>query len=255
MVRAVLFDLFETLVTESRTQPAGASTLGPELGCERDAFRAQWRVSRQDVVVGRLSFRQALAAIAAGLGRQSEEAALRRIEEDRILAKAGAFDPIEPAVLRMVSDLRSRGLRLGVVSNCFAEDVAVWPRCSLAPYFDCRVFSFEVGLAKPDPEIYREGARRLGVDVADTWFVGDGMHEELSGAEHAGLRAFRALWFLRRWPNFREEPCSAASVASIEDLMRLVEQSTAPSDNETEDGAGGSDGASPLILTRSRSSS
>jgi putative hydrolase of the HAD superfamily len=89
------------------------------------------------------------------------------------------------------------------------------------------VWSFEVGLAKPDPEIYIEAIRRLQVDVSETWFIGDGMHEELSGAERAGLRAFRALWFLRRWPNFREEPCSSsvASVASVEEVLRLVEQS------------------------------
>ena len=69
MVRAVLFDLFETLITESRTPPAGAASLGSELGCEREAFREQWRVYRPGVVVGRLSFRQALAEIAMGLGR------------------------------------------------------------------------------------------------------------------------------------------------------------------------------------------
>lgn len=38
----------------------------------------------------------------------------------------------------------------------------------------------EIGLAKPDPKIYLEATDRLGVDAADTWFVGDGMHEELS---------------------------------------------------------------------------
>jgi putative hydrolase of the HAD superfamily len=232
MVRAVLFDLFETLITESRTLPAGASSLGPELGCEREAFRAQWRACRPDVVVGRLSLRQALAQSATRLGRQPEESILQRVCEDRIRAKAAPFEQIEAEVLGVVGQLRSRGLRLGVVSNCFAEDVLTWPQCSLAPHFACTVFSFEVGLAKPDPEIYLEATHRLGVDTADTWFIGDGMHEELSGAERAGLRAFRALWFLRRWPNFREEPCSAASVASVEDVLSLLEQAAGPPDNE-----------------------
>lgn len=222
MARAVLFDLFETLITESRTRPLGASSLGPELGCDGEAFRAQWRACRPDVANGRVSLRQALAEIVRRLGRQPEEATLQRVCEDRIRAKGAPFEQIEPEILSMIVDLRRRGLRLGVVSNCFAEDVVAWPRCSLAPHFDCTVFSFEVGLAKPDPEIYLEGTRRLGVDVAETWFVGDGMHEELSGAEHAGLCAFRALWFLRRWPNFREEPCSVASLAGVEDLLSLV---------------------------------
>jgi HAD superfamily hydrolase (TIGR01509 family) len=232
MVRAVLFDLFETLITESGAPPACASSLGPELGYEREAFRAKWRTCRPDVAVGRLSLRQALAEIAARLGRQPEEATLQRVCQDRIRAKAAPFEQIEPQILRMIDHLRRRGLRLGVVSNCFAEDVVAWPQCSLSSHFDSTVFSFEVGLAKPDPEIYLEATHRLGVQAADTWFIGDGAHEELSGAERTGLRPFRALWFLRRWPNLREERCSAVSLASVEDVLSLVEQSTGPPNNE-----------------------
>ena len=132
----------------------------------------------------------------------------------------------------MLDHLRSRNVRLGIVSNCFAEDVAAWSQCSLASYFDCTVFSFEVGVAKPDPEIYMEATRRLGVAASDTWFIGDGAQEELSGAEQAGLRAFRALWFLRRWPHFTDEPSSTASLASVEDFVALVEQSIRPLDTE-----------------------
>lgn len=49
----------------------------------------------------------------------------------------------------MIDYLRGREIRLGVVSNCLAEDVAAWPGSSLASRFGCTVFSFEVGLAKP----------------------------------------------------------------------------------------------------------
>jgi FMN phosphatase YigB (HAD superfamily) len=78
-------------------------------------------------------------------------------------------------------------------------------------------------LAKPDPEIYREAMRRLQADVSQTWFIGDGGDEELSGAEQAGLRAFRAVWFLRRWPHFREEPGAIADVVTVEEIVSLVE--------------------------------
>jgi FMN phosphatase YigB (HAD superfamily) len=230
MVRAILFDLFETLITESRTRPAGVSSLGPELGCEREAFHGQWRTLRPAVTVGRLSFRQALNDIATRLGSHVEDATLQRMCDERIRVKAEPFEQIENQTLMMIGHLRSRDVRLGIISNCFAEDVVAWPQCSLASRFDCTVFSFQVGLAKPDPEIYLEATRRLRVDVSETWFIGDGMHEELSGAEQAGLRAFRALWFLRRWPHCREEP-RAASVASVEEVVSLVEQSIGPPDS------------------------
>jgi FMN phosphatase YigB (HAD superfamily) len=86
------------------------------------------------------------------------------------------------------------------------------------------VFSCEVGLAKPDPHIYVEAVRRLQVDVSETWFIGDGGDDELSGTERAGLRAFKALWFLRRWPHFRDEACSANTFATVEEVVALADQ-------------------------------
>jgi HAD superfamily hydrolase (TIGR01509 family) len=228
MVRAVLFDLFETLITESRTRPAGVSRLAPELGCEREAFRREWKALRPTVTIGQVSFREALGDITTRLGGHAEDVTVQRVCNQRIRAKAEPFEQIEHQLLIMIDYLRSRNLRLGVISNCFAEDVAAWPKCSLAPRFDSTVFSFEVGLAKPDPEIYREATRRLGVDVSETWFIGDGGHEELLGAERAGIRAFRAIWFLRRWPHFREAPCFAASLTTVEEVVSLVEQESGP---------------------------
>jgi FMN phosphatase YigB (HAD superfamily) len=37
-------------------------------------------------------------------------------------------------------------------------------------------------------------------------FVGDGADEELEGAHAAGLAAFRALWFVSRWPHATIQP-------------------------------------------------
>ena len=232
MVQAILFDLFETLITESRDPPSGVSSLAPEFECAREAFRAQWKARRPAVTAGRLSFRDALRDITNTLGGHADEVTLRRICDDRVRTKARAFAQIDPLVLTTIDHLRSRGLHLGVISNCFAEDVVEWPQSSLASRFDCTLFSFEAGLAKPHPAIYLEATRRLGVSASDTWFIGDGQDNELLGAERAGLRSFQALWFLKRWSHFRESPGSASTLSRVEELLPLVEQSLAPVDGE-----------------------
>jgi FMN phosphatase YigB (HAD superfamily) len=224
MLKAVVFDLFETLITESRTRPAGVSSLAPELGCERVAFRREWKTRRPAVTAGEVSFQQALADITATLDGHADGVTLQRFSDERVRVKAEPFVQIEAEVLTALDRLRRRRLRLGVISNCFAEDVTAWPRCVLAPRVDCTVFSFEAGLAKPDPEIYRAATLRLSVDPSETWFIGDGHEDELSGAEQAGLRAFKALWFLKRWPHFREESSTIKSIATIEDLVSLVDR-------------------------------
>ncbi len=231
MVQAILFDLFETLITESLDPPGGVSSLAPEFGCAREAFRAHWKTRRPEVTAGRLSFRQALSDVAIALGSHVDEALLRRVCEDRVRAKARPFAQIHPHVLTTIDHLRGRGLRLGVISNCFAEDVAAWPQSSLASRFDCTLFSFEVGLAKPDPAIYLEASRRLGASASDTWFIGDGQDDELPGAERAGLRSFQAQWFLKRWPHFLEPRSSASTLSRVEQILPLIEPSLAPVDS------------------------
>jgi HAD superfamily hydrolase (TIGR01509 family) len=223
MLRAVLFDLFETLITESATRPAGVSSLAPLLGCDRDAFRREWKIVRPDVVVGRLTFREALRNIAAKLGRPPDEDTLERICDERRRIKARPFDAIEPDLLHAIADLRRRNLRLATISNCFAEDVTAWPHCALAPHFDAAVFSFQVGLAKPQPEMYLEATRRMGVQPFEALFVGDGMNDELPGAERAGLRAVCARWFVRRWPHFQDEPAAqGSSIETPDELLDMV---------------------------------
>ena len=222
MARAVLFDLFETLITESRTRPAGVASLAPALGCEREAFRREWRALRPAVTRGEVTFRQALANIATRLEGHAGEATLHRLCDERVRVKAVPFAEVEPEILSLVDQLRRCGVRLGMVSNCFAEDVTAWLACPLSSRFECAVYSFDVGLAKPDPAIYREATRRLGVEPSDTWFVGDGQNEELAGAARAGVHALKADWFLKRWPHYREEPPSGALAGTPGEVLDLL---------------------------------
>jgi putative hydrolase of the HAD superfamily len=220
MLRALVFDLFETLITESGLRPPGVSSLAEAFGCERDAFRREWKPLRPSVVLGRLSFRDALRDIASRLGGQADDATLRQVCDDRMRVKAEPFRQLEGEIIVMLDHLRARGLRLAVISNCFAEDVVAWPPSALASRVDAAVFSFEIGLAKPDPAIYREATARLNVEPSEAWYIGDGGDDELSGADRAGMRAFRAAWFLKRWPHAQE---AAGSLAAVDDVVRLVE--------------------------------
>ena len=163
MVRAVIFDLFETLITESATRPRGVTSLAPELGCERGAFRTQWKARRRAVTLGSLTFRQALGDIATGLGSCAEDATLQRLCDERIRAKAMAFEAIEPEVLGMIEQLRSRHLRLGLISNCLAEDVVAWPAV-----FTRRTFRLRHLLVRSRPrEARSEDLRGSGTATAD----------------------------------------------------------------------------------------
>jgi HAD superfamily hydrolase (TIGR01509 family) len=197
MIKAVLFDLYETLITESHVAPTRASSLAHALGLERQAYRAEWKARRPRIVLGELSFADALTEVSQTLVGTVDTAAVQRICQQRSREKAAAFAHPDHQVMTLITDLGRRGIGLGVVSNGFREDVLPWSDCSLAPAFQCTAFSCEEGVAKPDPEIYLRAMRRLGVRPQTTVYIGDGGDNELTGAEQAGLRAFRAAWFVR----------------------------------------------------------
>lgn len=221
MIKAVLFDLFETLVTEQGTMPSRASSLGAVLGIDGAAFRTAWKRQRPRVLRGHLSFADALVEIGVRLGTAVDPAVVQSVCELRVREKRVCFQQIPLELIAVVRRLHEQGIKLAVVSNCFPEDVDAWSGCAVARYFDTTVFSFEAGVVKPEPRIYLEAVRRIGVEPTHTLFVGDGGDDELLGAERVGLRPVRAAWFDNAVAG---ELTSAAPpcVAAWRDILQLV---------------------------------
>ena len=102
MIRAVLFDLFETLITESQAPPTRASLLGETLGLNGEAFRAEWKARRPRVVLGQLSFGEALTQISSTLAGRVDTAAVERACEQRTREKATVFAAIDKDVSTLI---------------------------------------------------------------------------------------------------------------------------------------------------------
>lgn len=68
--------------------------------------------------------------------------------------------------------------------------VGEWEQSPLFKYFNDAIFSCNVGLLKPDKQIYELALQRLNVSPEECLFVGDGGSNELCGAKSAGLISF-----------------------------------------------------------------
>jgi putative hydrolase of the HAD superfamily len=96
---------------------------------------------------------------------------------------------VYPEVPAVLAELRTFGLRLGVVSNWDPRLPDLLERLQLSRYFDAIVYSSAVGVEKPDARIFRSALEQLGVRPAAALHVGDGRLEDVEGAVAAGLRA------------------------------------------------------------------
>jgi putative hydrolase of the HAD superfamily len=103
---------------------------------------------------------------------------------------ATLLDPDAPAVL---SGLRQRGIRVGVLSNTAwtrARHQQIFVRDRIDHLIDGAVYTCEIPWTKPHPEAFRSAMAAVGAtDPARCVFVGDRPFDDIYGARRAGLRA------------------------------------------------------------------
>jgi epoxide hydrolase-like predicted phosphatase len=110
----------------------------------------------------------------------------------------------DEAMIGAVHAARAGGVATGLITNSWG--LGIYDRGPV-DLFDATVISGEVGLHKPQPEIYRLACERLGVSPRESVFVDD-LRENVAGAEAVGMSAVL----------HRE---SAATIAELERLLGI----------------------------------
>ena len=93
-----------------------------------------------------------------------------------------------PDVKDTILELDRRGYILGIIANTITEtEIPDWMESDgLTEYFKAVVLSSKVALRKPNPEIYWEAARRVGVEPCKCAYVGDNPVRDVEGTQAAG---------------------------------------------------------------------
>ena len=232
--RAILFDLFGTLVFFKRVSLASsgpAALLHADLrtaverelpGVESDDFIAAVRDVSRTIAEARREthvecssaerFRRVLERFGV-----DDVAAAERLCRAHMRGLAEATE-MPASHLEILGALASRH-RLALVSNFDHGPTAreILHRFGLAPLLEHVVISDEFGWRKPRPEIFRSALDALGVPAADAIFVGDTPFEDVEGARRAELDA---AWINARGETFPAE--LAPPVVTLTSLSGLV---------------------------------
>jgi putative hydrolase of the HAD superfamily len=95
------------------------------------------------------------------------------------------YEDVGPALERC----RSRGLKLGVISNWDERLRPLLEQIGLAPYFNTVLVSTEIGHHKPEREIFERAVKSLEVSPEQILHVGDSVAEDVAGAAAAGFQS------------------------------------------------------------------
>jgi putative hydrolase of the HAD superfamily len=196
MTRAVIFDMFETLITHYHSPLYFGTQMAVDAGISANKFQVLWRQTEQERTIGKLTLEEALEMIL----RENQcysEALLKKIVEKRITAKEECFRHLHTEIIPMLSALQIRGLLVGLISNCFSEEANVIRRSELFPCFDAMYLSYEHGIQKPDEEIFYRCMNGFSVKAEECIYVGDGGSNELETARKLGMKAVQAAWYLQ----------------------------------------------------------
>ncbi len=179
MIRAVVFDLWDTLVEFPASEAELLKARLAELTrADPDEFERRWRDGYRASQTGPLA--DSYRALGVPDEHVAEHVAARHeFARGAVRLRRGAHETLVA--------LRQRGVKLGLITVCSEEVPAAWPESELAGLFDAETFSSDCGLIKPDPEIYLTTLAGLDVEPAQALFVGDGANDELGGAARVGM--------------------------------------------------------------------
>jgi HAD superfamily hydrolase (TIGR01509 family) len=211
-IKAVLFDLWETLIHDS---------------ADRAHPRRVWRIEAVHGIFERHGFDIDYTAIGAALdatnvsltrlhdegrdvdapgratmlldileqqsGRRAPDSATDELLDTIAAMPLDKAPHLAPGALETLTALRELGMATALVSNAgmtTAPNLRLMMRhYAIEDLFDGLLFSDELQLAKPDPRIFHTAARDLGLEAEECAFVGDNPHNDVAGSLAVGMFA------------------------------------------------------------------
>ncbi|GAP61476.1 uncharacterized HAD-hydrolase MTH_209 [Arthrobacter sp. Hiyo1] len=227
-IRAVLFDLDNTLFDHPSSARAGVDALLHHLGTERstELTRCWFQIEEanyQRFLAKELTFqeqrrerlRQFLPL--AGLSVPQTDTRIDELFTTYLETYEDAWMAFPDAAPALKS-LRAIGMPVGVITNGnHDQQTSKVNRIGLKPLLD-RVFSSELtNHAKPAQEAFLQPCRSMNVSPAETLYIGDNYRVDVEGARNAGLKAIHLN---------REGPMGEGAIQSLAELpLRLFEGS------------------------------
>jgi putative hydrolase of the HAD superfamily len=189
-LRAIFFDAGGTLIRPYPSVGAVYAAVAMRHGIHRTAdemegaFRQSWAaLKRPGLTVSRKDWWRELVFRVLG---QEDEACFEELF--KTFARPDVWQ-IFPDVEDTLRAARARGLHVGVLSNWDDRLRELLDGLGLARHFDSMTISCEVGVEKPDAEIFLAALRAAAVTASEAVHIGDGYEEDQRGAEAVGMDA------------------------------------------------------------------
>jgi putative hydrolase of the HAD superfamily len=221
-MKAVIFDMFETLVTLHSVPRYFGRNIAADLGADMDEFYPLWHETEEARSKGKMTFEEALYWIGERTNYAHQERIPEAVEK-RHAFKSESLQKVEYRIVALLRELKKRGYKVALISNCFPEEAKVIRESVMVPFFDVMMLSCEQGVQKPEREIFERCLAELAVAPEECLYVGDGGSQELETARAFGMKTLQAGWFVKNeQEDWKKEGFTSATAP--EEVLRAVEE-------------------------------
>jgi putative hydrolase of the HAD superfamily len=203
--RTVIFDYGGVISLAPSPADRDVITRLAGVGSDSEPFWRAYFAHRDDLDQGSAGVAAYWQAIADDVGTSWDDARVNELWT----ADFRSWLSINPGTIEVLADLKAGGTRLALLSNAGPDFGSYFRRGRLGDFFTACYVSGELGLIKPQPEIYQHVLDDLGIDAAEAVFIDD-REVNVRGAEVLGITShlFTDVTALRA---FLASPSLAAS--------------------------------------------
>jgi len=239
MIKAVIFDLGDTLLNFGKVRPTELFMRGARLTydylkqlgqplpiyaiyCAKNLTAIRFRHMWSTVTGNDFSARDLLKNINKHSGfslteQQWDELVWLWYEP---LSEAGT---VEPDIIQTLDKLQQMNLKLAILSNTFVDASSLekhLKKYDMLKFFDIRMYSYQFSFRKPDLRIFLQAAEKLQLSPAEIVFVGDRIDKDIKPSLKAGMKPVLKAAYTNK---YKLAPRNVPRIKNIHELPGLIE--------------------------------
>jgi FMN phosphatase YigB (HAD superfamily) len=218
MIKAIIFDLWNTLAYNDTPQ-VPMLLLERRLGLKPDQYK---KIERAFMLQKFPTVVDAAKHICECMGKEPDSQMISDLLD--IWDKSKIHFEFFPDVIPELEKLRHK-YKIGLISNTDCFTMKPFFEAGYKKHFDYIAFSYDAGMLKPDPDMFRLVLENLGVRPEDAVMVGDNLHDDVQAALSVGMHAVlikRDFAKLKVVPSWVEHGTYEKTVGSLKELEKLL---------------------------------